>query len=214
MFQIFADSHKLIALNVYNNVFEDYGLKLDKEKLLWGSIAPDILPKYKFIRHYKDESIDYIVREITKVIFMGRYVDFNQGIDSMSMKLLSRKIGIISHYLTDYVCVPHANRWTFIGSMKKHIKYEKELDEYAKYHDFKKYVISIEDIDLYNNESIDLKTQVKNYIESVIEEYSMKISFRNDLDFAAEFNTKISYFILDTINAYSEEFQRQFIFEV
>ena len=42
----------------------------------------------------------------------------------------------------------------------------------------------------------------------------MKFSFDNDLNFAAEFNTRISYFILDTINAYSEELQRQFVFEV
>nr|WP_300005828.1 zinc dependent phospholipase C family protein [Tissierella sp.] len=203
-----------MATNIYNNVFENYGLKLDKEKLLWGSIAPDILPKYRFIRHYQDESIDYIVKEIIKVIFMSRYVDFNKGVDSLTIKILSRKIGIISHYLTDFVCVPHAKRWTFIGSMKKHIKYEKELDVYAKNHDFKKHVILTNDIDLYDNESIELKAQVKNYIETVIEEYSMKLSFNNDLDFAAEFNTKISYFILDTINAYSEELQKQFVFEV
>ena len=78
--------------------------------MLWGSIAPDILPKYKFIRHYKDESIDYVVREIVKVIFMSRYVDFNKNIDAITMKVLSKKIGIISHYLTDFVCVPHSKR--------------------------------------------------------------------------------------------------------
>ncbi len=214
MFYIFADSHKLIATDIYNNVFENYGLKLDKEKLLWGSIAPDVLPKYRFIRHYKDESINYIVKEIIKVIFMSRFVDFNKGIDSISMKLLSRKIGIISHYLSDFVCVPHAKRWTFFGSMKKHVKYEKDLDTYAKNHDFKKNIILTNDIDLYENDSIKLETQIKDYIESVIEEYSLKFSFNNDLNFRAEFNTKISYFILDTIQAYSEELQTQFIFEV
>lgn len=214
LFYIFADSHKLIASDIYDNVFEKYGLKLDKDKLLWGSIAPDILPKHRFIRHYKDESIDYITNEIIKIIFMSRFVDFDRGIDSITMKLLSRKIGIISHYLTDFVCVPHAKRWTFFGSMKKHIKYEKDLDNYAKHHDFKKNIILTNDIDLYENQSVELRTQIKDYIESVIEEYSMKFSFDNDLNFAAEFNTRISYFILDTINAYSEELQRQFVFEV
>lgn len=181
---------------------------------MWGSIAPDILPKYRFIRHYKDESIDYIVDEIIKVIFASRYINFNQKIDSMSMRLLSRKIGIISHYLTDFVCVPHAKRWTFIGSMKKHLKYEKELNKYVKSHDFTENIILSNDIDLYDNESVGLKKQIKGYLESVIEEYSMKTSFKNDLDFASEFNTKISYFILDTINVYSEELQRQFVFEI
>lgn len=213
-FNIFADSHKIIATNIYNNVFENYGLKLDKNKLLWGSIAPDILPKYRFIRHYKDESIDYIVDEIIKVIFASRYIDFDKNIDSISMRLLSRKIGIISHYLTDFVCVPHAKRWTFIGSMKKHLKYEKELNNYVKSHDFTENIILSNDIDLYDNGTVGLKIQIKDYIESVIEEYSMKTSFENDLNFASEFNTKISYFILDTINIYSEELQRQFAFEI
>ncbi len=156
--------------------------------MLWGSIAPDFLPKYKFIRHYKDESIDYVVKEIIKIIFLSRYVDFNRGIDFITIKLLSRKIGIISHYLTDFVCAPHAKRWTFVGSMKKHIKYEKDLDTHAKHHDFKKHIILTNDIDLYENESVELKTQIKEYIETVIEEYSMKLSFNNDLDFAVEFN--------------------------
>lgn len=145
---------------------------------------------------------------------MSRFVDFNRGIDSISMKILSRKIGIISHYLTDFVCVPHARRWTFVGSMRKHIKYEKDLDIYVKKHDFKKNVILTNDIDLYDNQSIELKTQIKDYIESIIEEYSLKESFENDLNFASEFNTKIGYFILETINSYSEELQRQFVFEV
>lgn len=141
-------------------------------------------------------------------------MDFTRGVDSLSLKLLSRKIGIISHYLTDFVCVPHAKRWTFIGSMKKHIKYEKSLNNYAGSHEFKENIIDSDDIDLYDNASIELRVQIKSYIESVIEEYSIKSSFENDLNFASEFNTKISYFILDTINAYSEEMQRQFVFEV
>lgn len=207
-----ANSHKVIAKNIYNNVFENYGLKLNKDKLIWGSIAPDILPKYRFIRHYKDESLDYIVNHISMIIFASRYVNFNKYVDVIALNVLSREIGIISHYLSDFVCAPHAKRWTFIGSMKKHISYERELSDYIKGNDIKKHIILTNDINLYDNQDLSLKEQVRLYIDTIIEEYSVNnVGFETDLNFAADINNKISYFILNTINEYSEELQAKFI---
>ena len=208
MFKIFADSHKIIATNIHDSVFDIYGLKLDKNKLLWGSICPDILPQYRFIRHYKEESLNYIAKEIMKVVFISRYLEFNSKLDPFTMKILSRKIGIISHYLSDYVCLPHAKRWTFTkgkDSMMKHMKYESELNEYVINHDFKKNLINVNDIDIYDTDANNLKGRIKEYINEVVEEYSLKIGFKNDLDFALSLNLKISFFILESIEAYSEE---------
>ncbi|MGN9165615.1 zinc dependent phospholipase C family protein [Tissierellaceae bacterium HCP3S3_D8] len=203
-----------MATNIYDNVFDIYGLKLNKDKLLWGSIAPDVLPQYRFIRHYKDESINYIVKEIMKIIFVSRYIEFNGILDPIAINVLSKKIGIISHYLSDYVCLPHANRWTFADSMLKHVRYESRLNDFVKTHDFKTNVIDVDDIDIYGGEFKDLKSKIRKYIEDVIEEYSLKTSFTNDLNFALSINLKISYFILDTINEYSEEIHSQFAFEI
>jgi len=213
VFKIFSESHKIIASNIYDNVFNIYGLKLDKEKLLWGSVAPDILPQYKFIRHYQDESINYVSKEIMKIIFISRYIEFNKILDPLAIKILSKKIGIVSHYLTDYVCLPHAKRWTFADSMIKHIKYESNLNEYAPKHSFKKNVINVDDIDIFSNEFSTLKSTIKDYIETVVKEYSLKTSFKNDLDFSLSLNLKITFFILDTIRAYSEDIHREFALE-
>ena len=177
-------------------------------------MAPDVLPQYKFIRHYADDSINYIAKEIIKIIFVSRYVDLKSVQDPIALKLLSKKIGIISHYLSDYVCYPHANRWTFVGSMKKHIKYESELNDFARIHDFKKNVIQLDDMDIYDDRLISLKSRIKDYIYDVLEEYNQKSCFSNDLNFALSFNLKITYFILDTINQYSEELYSQFAFEL
>ena len=217
MFHIFAESHKIIASNIYDNVIDIYGLKLDKEKLLWGSIAPDILPKYRFIRHYQKESLNYIAREIMKIIFISRYVEFNKILDPLAMKILSKKIGIVSHYLSDFVCLPHADRWTFTKSREslvKHVKYESALEEYAKKHSFKKNVISIEDINIYDVEFLGLHTKITEYIEDVVKEYKINTSFKNDMDFALGLNLKITCFILDTINSYSPEIHGQFAFGI
>jgi hypothetical protein len=217
VFHIFAESHKIIASNIYDNVIDIYGLKLDKEKLLWGAIAPDILPQYRFIRHYQKESLNYIAREIMKIIFISRYVEFNKILDPLAMKILSKKIGIVSHYLSDFVCLPHADRWTFTKSREslvKHVKYESALEEYAKKHSFKKNVISIEDINIYDVEFLGLHTKITEYIEDVVKEYKINTSFKNDMDFALGLNLKITCFILDTINSYSPEIHGQFAFGI
>lgn len=198
---------------MYDNVLKIYGIKLNKDKLLWGSVAPDIYPKYKFIRHYQDESINYITKEIMKIIFISRYLDFSKILDPLGMNLLSSKIGIISHYLSDYVCLPHANRWTFADSMIKHIKYESKLNDYAKIHTFKKNIINVDDIDIFDNELISLRTKIKDYIINVVSEYSSKTGLKNDLDFALSLNLKITCFILDTIEAYSEDIHNKFALE-
>lgn len=214
MFQIFADTHKIIASNIHENIFDIYGVKLDKDKLLWGSVAPDILPQYKIIRHYKKESINFVTSEIMKIIFVSRYIDFNSKLDPIAMKLLSKKIGIISHYLSDYVCLAHANRWTFFSSMNRHIRYETRLNEIVRSHDFNKNKIDTNDIDIYDSEFITLGSKIKNYIDNIIEEYSAQTDYKNDLDFALSINLKITCFILDTIDAYSEEIHGQFALEL
>lgn len=213
MFKIFAETHKIIANNIYENIYRVHDIKLDRKKLLWGSVAPDYLPKYKFIRHYHDESINYITKEIINVIFISRYLELNKALDPITMSLLSNKIGIISHYLSDYVCTPHAKEWTFSDSMVKHIKYESKLNDFAENHTFRKNIINVDDIDIFDNEMIDMKLLVKDYIEEVIEEYSIKTSFKNDLDFALSLNLKITHFILDTISSYSYDIHKRFAVE-
>lgn len=213
MLKIFSDSHKIIASKIYDNVFDIYGLKLDKDKLLWGSVCPDILPQYKLVRHYKDESLNFVAKEIMKVIFISRYLEFNKILDPLAVKLLSKKIGIISHYLSDYVCLPHASRWTFTDSMIKHIKYESQLNDFVVTHDFKKNVITLNDLDIYDIPTAKLKNAIKEYINKVVEEYSLQSGFRNDLNFALSLNLKISYFILDTIQVYSDEIAGHFALE-
>lgn len=213
MLKIFAETHKIIAKNIYDNVYDNYDLKLDIDKLTWGSVAPDILPQYRFIRHYKDESINFISKQIMKVIFISRFLDLNKNLDPLTIKILSKKIGIISHYLSDYVCLPHANRWTFYNSMVKHVKYESKLNDFVINHDFKNNVIYTEDLNIYDISVMDLKKKIKEYINNIVEEYSMKESFENDLNFSVSLNLKLTYFILDTIALYSKEIEGHFAFQ-
>ncbi len=215
MFKIFADAHKIIAKEMNENIFDIYKINLDEDSLIWGSILPDLLPKYKLIRHYKDESLDFVTKEIIKIIYSNRKLDIKGSIDPLSMKNLSRRIGIVSHYISDYTCLPHAKRWTFRDNMFKHLKYESKLNEYAKNHEFKSNKIETENLDIYEMDIETLNNNIKEYINNIIEEeYSLKESFSNDLNFSMSLNVKLTSFILNAIELYSREVERDFILEI
>ncbi len=195
-------------------ILDIYGISLDEKNLVWGSVLPDYYPKYKLIRHYKDESIDFIANEIMKIIYSNKNLDL-QNPNPLEMKILSRRIGIVAHYISDYTCLPHANRWTFKDNMLKHIKYEKDLNDYAINHDFRKNKIYSEDLDIYDINPRELRKNIKKYINNILkEEYRIKTNFDNDLDFALSLNLKLLYFILDTINVFSEEIEGHFAFQI
>lgn len=58
--KILPDTHKIVAKIVHDRIKDKYNVNLNLEKMLWGSVAPDVLPYYKLKRHYFDESGDYI----------------------------------------------------------------------------------------------------------------------------------------------------------
>lgn len=216
MFKILPDTHKIVAKIVHDRIKEKYNVNLNLDKMLWGSIAPDVLPYYKTKRHYFDESGDYIAREISKLIYFSRY-SYSEGNESkLFINYMSKKLGIIMHYLSDFVCYPHAYRMTFIENLRKHVKYEQDLALYARENKFLEEsfrdVISCEDINFFENSDIKLEKKVKAYLIKVIEEYKdSNHSFDNDLNFALNLSTNISILVIESILEYNGEFDIQFI---
>nr|WP_245311162.1 zinc dependent phospholipase C family protein [Peptoniphilus stercorisuis] len=212
VFKILAQTHKTIALEVYDKIEKNYNIKLDIKKLSWGSIAPDYLPYYKLIRHYKKESLDYIANEIVKLIFLCRYSSLDEEINPVLLKYVSKKMGVISHYLCDYTCYPHAYRKTFMGSMKSHIKYEADLNQYAIGYEFIKDITKTQKIDLYEDSNLKLVEKIKDYINSVVDEYmNAERSFDTDLNYALDLSQNIACFIVETVLNYSEDMEYQFV---
>lgn len=205
-----------MAKIVHDRIKEKYNVNLNLDKMLWGSIAPDVLPYYKTKRHYFDESGDYIAREISKLIYFSRY-SYSEGNESkLFINYMSKKLGIIMHYLCDFVCYPHAYRMTFIENLRKHVKYEQDLALYARDNKFLEEsfrdVISCEDINFFENFDIKLEKKVKAYLIKVIEEYKdSNHSFDNDLNFALNLSTNISILVIESILEYNGEFDIQFI---
>ena len=216
MFKILPDTHKIVAKIVHDRIKEKYEINLNLEKMLWGSIAPDVFPYYKTKRHYFDESGDYIAREISKLIYFSRY-SYSEGNESkLFINYISKKLGIIMHYLCDFVCYPHAYRMTFVDNFRKHVKYEQDLAIYARENKYLEEhfidTIKSENINFFANIDQKLELKIKNYLVEVIKEYkSSNHSFDNDLNFALNLSTNISLLVIESILDYGEELDIQFI---
>lgn len=204
MFNIFPQTHTIIATGIVENLESNYQIKLDEKKVRKGSVIPDFSLKYKLIRHYQEESIDFIAGEIISLIYVSRFLNF-ANLDRINTKLVSTKIGIISHYLSDYVCLPHRERWTFKDSMAQHVKYEQKLGKIAVNHEFNSNILTVEDIDPFYGEKIPLKRIIVDYIEKVVEEYSLRRDYKRDLNFALSLNIKITNFIVDVVLAMNRQ---------
>ncbi len=210
MIRIYPPTHRQVASAICESISESYAIELNREKFLWGSIAPDFLPYYKFKRHYLDESIDFISKEIYKLIILCRLVRFREN-SEMTWKLFSRMLGIISHYLMDFCCYPHAYRMTFNSfSAREHIQYELDLNSFVKGHSFREEMLSPIGFEIDSNrENIKI---IKEYILYVVEEYkSGSPSFERDLDFAYSLCLKVTEFILDNVFSHVSETEFSYI---
>lgn len=215
MLKILANTHKVIATIIHQRIKQDYNINLNLNKIQWGSVCPDVLPYYKLIRHYQKESINFISKEISNLIYFCRYSNLQENTNPILINYLSKKLGIISHYLSDYCCYPHAYRMTFFDDMKAHIKYESDLNVYVLSQKFKEenyeYVINTKNLDLFENVDKKLKVRVKEYIETVICEYkNTPISFDTDMNFALDISSKIASFVIESALVYNEDLEIQF----
>lgn len=100
--------------------------------------------------------------------------------------------------------------------MVKHIKYENNLNDFAKSYKFDQpqSKIYIPDIDLDCLNLYNTKKTIKKFIDQVVEEYSKTASFSNDLDFANFINKKMIFFIIDTMRESVFEGQETLAFQI
>lgn len=209
-----AETHKIVAKEVHSHLLMQYGVELNKKELLRGSVAPDFLPHLKAIRHYKEESIGYISKEILKLIILVMNTDFSKPSDSFKIRKISRKLGIISHYLADYMTHPHARRITCITkeSALEHFRYERSLNGVAKNYEFS-YDLkeNWEPVDL-NHSLFFSRFSIADGIEAVIEEYlEQPINYETDLDYAINLNLFIAEVVFEAAFAFSGQKELQLV---
>lgn len=116
------------------------------------------------------------------------------------LNYLSRKIGVISHYMCDFTCRPHMLNQSFKNNMKEHIDYEKRLNEFSKYFVPKRLAIAYESND-FDAENINLITEIKSKIEHVIKVYAEKDpGYDVDLNFGLTLSMATFDIIMENIS--------------
>lgn len=170
------NTHIIIANNILNQANGTKIYLINKKRFIWGNIKPDCASKYKLMKHYYDESIEMILDKIKLLSSLSVediYYDFGKN-------KFSEELGVICHFLCDFFCIPHNQRWEFKHSMKKHVLYEKRLAKFAKLYRPKSYINS--DLSL---------SDIEDFIVENQEKYKKEESFRNDLSY--------SYFICNSV---------------
>lgn len=206
MREIFPETHKRISSQLADKIEDIYGIELNRKKLLFGSVEPDIRLKYKFKRHYAHESLDFVVGEIKALINVSKFLDFDSPLfKEIYGAMFARRLGVISHYLCDFVTKPHYQRWTFKKAPIKHIKYESNLNDLATYYVAQNIPLKSLDFQMEASSDIRIEDLIKNYLLMVLEEYSNFDGFglKVDLDFAYSLNLRVSIFIVEMVKAYS-----------
>ena len=105
-----------------------------------------------------------------------------------SVGKFSQELGVICHFLCDFLCFPHSYRWEFKHSMKKHITYETELNTIALETNLK----------AFKGENINYKS-FDDFFKAIYNEYQNLLDHRNDLFFSTYVCNSVINYILDSI---------------
>lgn len=186
------DTYIILANNILRQANGKKIYLINRRRFIWGNIKPDCASKYKFKKHYYDESITMIldkIKELASLSVGDIYYSFGK-------KKFSEELGVVCHFLCDFFCVPHNQRWEFKHSMKKHVVYEKNLAKFAKLYKFKSYIdsnLSLEDLE--------------EFIVAHQRQYEKGESFRNDLEYSFFICNSVINMVLNEvyINEYASQ---------
>lgn len=178
------NAHFVIAKSLLENIDPNKSFLISEKNFIYGNIKPDSSFKYVFKKHYLDESLDTIISKIDHLCSLT--------LDSLSkyfsVSKFSQELGVVCHFLCDFFCVPHSQRWEFKHSMKKHMAYEKELSIMAK------------EIDLsqFKGDAI-THDSFEDFFYELYNEYVKKLDYKNDLMFSSYMCNSVINYILDSI---------------
>jgi len=125
---LLISTHMILATNIIDQANSKKVYLINKNRFLWGNLKPDCASKYKFTRHYYEESIGVIlnlINELSSLTVSEVYYEYGK-------KKFSEELGVVCHFLCDYFCLPHNQRWEFKNAMKKHVIYENTLAKIAR----------------------------------------------------------------------------------
>lgn len=178
------NTHLTISQALIENLDPNKSFFLSEKNFIYGNIKPDMTSKYLLHKHYLKESFDMIINKIKSLCNLS--LDFIEKYFSVSK--FSQELGVICHFLCDFFCVPHSQRWEFSHSFKKHVIYERDLQIVTKETNFDK----LERTPINH-------IGVEEFFNRLYRQYVKKEDFKNDLFFSTYMCNSVVNYILDCI---------------
>lgn len=178
------NTHLTISNALIENLDSSKSFFISEKNFIYGNIKPDMTSKYVLHKHYLKESFDMIIGKIKTLCKLS--LDFIEKYFSISK--FSQELGVICHFLCDFFCVPHSQRWEFSHSFKKHVIYERDLQSIAKCTNFG----TLEKDPIHH-------VGVEEFFNKLYKEYTKKENFENDLFFSTYMCNSVVDYILDCI---------------
>lgn len=176
-------THIIISKSLLDNIDDNKQFFLNNKSFIYGNIKPDIFSKYKLQKHYLDESYD-MVR--SKIEYLSN-LDLDTLEKYYTKNEFSQEMGVVCHFLADFFCVAHSERWEFKRSLKIHVKYENGLTKVAKDYNLK-------------NDRRQYVDDVDSFFEKLYREYKNNGNFEeNDLKYAAYICNTVTNYVLERI---------------
>ena len=180
------NTHKALAQQFISNIEEDKVFIINDGQFIWGNLKPDSVSKYKFKKHYIDESFGMIVK---KIEFLSS-LTLDDIYTRYSSKKFNQELGVVCHFLCDFFCIPHFQRWEFksANAMKEHVLYENELNKFSKDYNIKR------DMNFHLTSE-----EIGKYIMKLQNEYEGIASYEKDLLFSSHICSTVVNMVLNEV---------------
>ena len=176
------NTHFIISKSILKNLEDKKAFFISDKNFIYGNIKPDISSKYVLDKHYLEESLSMILEKIKNLCKLT--------LDSLkkyfSISKLSQELGVICHFLCDFFCAAHSERWRFTHSMdtmSKHVAYENKIHDdieeffYRLYSTYKECDISFENDLKFSSHAC--TTIVNHIIDSILVNTANSYKFEN-----------------------------------
>lgn len=111
--------HLGLSHAIRNAVEKELAIKIDAFSFMYGNMKPDLEALSVKIPHFKHTTMELVQAEIEKLTTLR----LNKS--RRCSKQLSERIGVITHYLSDFFCYAHTEY--FESKHRSHVLYEFQL---------------------------------------------------------------------------------------
>jgi hypothetical protein len=177
------NTHFTIARSIVDNMDYKKSSLISNKNFIYGNVKPDAFSKYKLKKHYMEESLGMIIDKIDKLCSLS----LNYMTKFFSVSRFSQELGVICHFLCDFFCIAHNERWEFKHSMNKHVAYERDLASFAKDIDFSKF------------KPMKIEDSFEAFFRKMYSAYAPEKDYYNDLKFSTYVCKSVVDYVLESV---------------